>query len=69
MRKGLDILHQTVGVDDARYLAAEIAYSQVLDRSGAHAEAARLKKAAEESLAKLYRDECVDCRVSVAAFP
>jgi len=68
MRKGLSILSQTMGSKNPKYVASEIAYSQVLDKSGAHAEAAHLKDAAEKDLADFYRNKCMDCRVSVAAF-
>jgi tetratricopeptide (TPR) repeat protein len=46
MRKGLRILEQSTGTNSVKFLAAEIAYSEVLDRSGAHMEAARLKDSA-----------------------
>lgn len=65
MRKGLRILEQSTGTNNVKYLAAEIAYSEVLDRSGAHTEAARLKDSAEQGLAKLNRDACPRCSISV----
>jgi tetratricopeptide (TPR) repeat protein len=68
MRKGLSILSQTTGSKNPKYLAAEIAYSQVLDKSGAHVEAAHLKDTAEKDLADFYRNECMRCRVSVRHF-
>jgi tetratricopeptide (TPR) repeat protein len=67
MRKGLGILEQSTGTNSVKYLAAEIAYSEVLDRSGAHTEATRLRDSAEQGLAKLNRDACPRCSVSVAA--
>jgi tetratricopeptide (TPR) repeat protein len=67
MRKGLRILEQSAATNSVKYLAAEIAYSDVLDRSGAHAEAARLKVSAEQGLVKLNRDACSRCTVSVVA--
>jgi tetratricopeptide (TPR) repeat protein len=67
MRKGRRILERSTGTNSVKYLAAEIAYSEVLDRSGAHTEAARLKDSAEQGLAKLNRDACPRCSVSVAA--
>jgi hypothetical protein len=36
MQKGLRILEQSAGSHNPKYLAAEIAYSRVLDQSGAH---------------------------------
>jgi tetratricopeptide (TPR) repeat protein len=67
MRKGLRILEQSTGTNSVKYLAAEIAYSEVLDRSGAHTEAARLKDSAEQGLAKLNGDACSRCSISVVA--
>ena len=67
MRKGLRILEQSTGTNSVKFLAAEIAYSRVLDRSGAHTEATRLKDSAVQGLAKLNRDACPRCSVSVAA--
>ncbi len=69
MRKGLDILGRTLGQNNPKYLAGTITYSQVLDHAGDHAEAARLKNAAEQELARLSRSQCLNCRISaVAAF-
>jgi tetratricopeptide (TPR) repeat protein len=67
MRTGLRILEQSTGTYSVKYLAAEIAYSEVLDRSGAHTEAARLRDSAVQGLAKLNRDACPRCPVSVVA--
>jgi tetratricopeptide (TPR) repeat protein len=67
MRKGLRILEQSTGTSSVKYLAAETAYSEVLDRSGAHIEAARLKDSAEQGFAKLNGDACPRCSISVVA--
>jgi hypothetical protein len=67
MRKGLRILEQSTGTSSVKYLAAETAYSEVLDRSGAHIEAARLKDSDEQGLAKLNRDACSRGSISVVA--
>jgi len=67
MRKGLDILGQTEGLHSASYLIAETAYVQVLDASGAHSQARELKTKTEEALNNLYRNQCAQCRISVAA--
>jgi tetratricopeptide (TPR) repeat protein len=67
MRRGLRILEQSTGTNSVKYLAAEIAYSEVLDRSGAHTDAAQLRDSAEQGLAKLNRDACPRCTVSVVA--
>lgn len=67
MRKGIDILGLSGGPGNPRYLVAELNYSQILDRMGAHADAARLRKSAQTSLANVYRNYCLDCRIDVAA--
>jgi tetratricopeptide (TPR) repeat protein len=67
MQQGLHILEQSVGSNNAKYLAAEIAYSQVLDQSGEHTEAARLKGATEQAFEKLNRDACIRCSISAVA--
>jgi hypothetical protein len=61
MRKGLRILEQSTGTNSVKFLAAEIAYSEVPDRSGAHTEATRLKDSAVQGLAKLNPDACPRC--------
>jgi tetratricopeptide (TPR) repeat protein len=68
MRNGIDILGHSGGPENPRYLAAELGYSQLLDRLGAHAEAARLRESAQTALANVYRNQCSDCRIDVAAF-
>ena len=67
MQKGLKILDQAIGSSDPKYLAAQISYSQVLDQSGDHDEAARIKNSAQQALKRLSRDACVDCTVSAFA--
>ena len=67
MRKGLNILDQAVGSSDPKYLAAQISYSQVLDQSGEHDEAVRVKSSAQQALKRLSRDACADCTVSAFA--
>jgi tetratricopeptide (TPR) repeat protein len=67
MQKGLRILEQSAGSNSTKYLAAEIAYAQVLDQSGEHMEAARLKDAAEQAFEKLDRDVCTRCSISIVA--
>jgi tetratricopeptide (TPR) repeat protein len=68
MREGLEILGQAGGSSDPKYFAAEIAYAQVLDQSGAHVEAARLKATAEQARKDLYGGQCAGCTISVAGF-
>lgn len=50
MRKGLTILSDTVGQHSPTYLSAEIAYAEVLDSSGEHAESKTLENAARVEL-------------------
>ncbi len=66
MHKGLEILGRTLGTENPRYLAGEIAYSHLLEHTGAREEAARLKNTAEQALARLHQSQCLDCRISVA---
>jgi Tetratricopeptide repeat len=68
MQRGLAILDRTLGRQHPRYLTAEIAYSGLLERTEAHAEAAQMKTAAEQDLRKFYRDQCSDCTISAVAF-
>ena len=50
MRKRLNILDQAIGTSDPKYLAAQISYSQVLDRLGEHDEAVRVNNSAQQAL-------------------
>ncbi len=68
MRMGLTILNHTLGDRNPKYLAAQIAYSQVLDQAGSHQEATQVHAAAQQALKALYRDQCVGCTINVAAF-
>lgn len=65
MDKGLAILKETVGPSNIRYLAGELAYSELLDHSGAHAEAVRIGATANQSLRSLGLTQCAGCTVSV----
>jgi tetratricopeptide (TPR) repeat protein len=67
MQKGLKILDQAIGSSDPKYLAAQISYSQVLDQSGKHDQAAHLKRSAQQALKRLSRDACENCTVSAFA--
>jgi tetratricopeptide (TPR) repeat protein len=67
MGKGLNILDQAAGSGDPKYLAAQLSYSQVLDQSGEHDEAVRVKNSAQQALKRLSRDACADCTVSAFA--
>ncbi len=68
MQRGLGVLDRTLGRRNPRYMAAEIAYSRVLDLTEAHAEADRIRTNAEQELKKFYRDQCVRCTTSATAF-
>jgi hypothetical protein len=67
MRDALVILERTVGPGYVQFLTGKFLYSQVLDRSGSHDEASRLSAEVRESVANLYRGQCLDCTVSVAS--
>ena len=66
MRKGLSILNQTIGQKNPKYIAAEITYSELLDKSGAHTQAAYLKELAEKNLKDFNDSKCTSCSTSVA---
>ena len=68
MRQGIAILEHTLSKQNPRYLVAEIAYSRVLDATGSHAEATRIKATAESLLRDAYQRQCAGCTVSAAAF-
>jgi tetratricopeptide (TPR) repeat protein len=65
MDKGLEILKQTVGTGNFRYLAGELAFSYLLEHTGSHGEALRVRAAANQSLKTLGVQQCADCTVSV----
>jgi tetratricopeptide (TPR) repeat protein len=67
IRRGLDILNHSVGPHSPKYLQGEILYSQVLETTGARNESMSIRIAAKTELTALYRTQCVDCRVNVAA--
>jgi tetratricopeptide (TPR) repeat protein len=68
MRQGIAILERTLSKQNPRYLVAEIAYSRVLDATGSHTEATRIKVTAEALLKDTYQRQCSGCTVSAAAF-
>lgn len=63
--EGLTILKQTVGTNNIRYLAGELAYSALLDDQGSHAQAQQLHSAADQSIRSLTTQQCVSCMVGV----
>jgi tetratricopeptide (TPR) repeat protein len=68
MQKGLTILDHTLGHANLKYFTAEMAYSQVLDRAGSHAEAARLREAARVEGKDFYGHPCPGCTINAVAF-
>jgi tetratricopeptide (TPR) repeat protein len=68
MQTGLTILHHALGQKNLKYIAAELAYSQVLDQFGLHAEAAQMRAAGEKASKDYYGRQCAGCTVNVAAF-
>jgi tetratricopeptide (TPR) repeat protein len=68
IKKGVAILDRTVGPQNPHYLIAELAYARILDATGSHAEAARVKAIAESLLKNAYRNQCAGCTISAAAF-
>lgn len=68
MKRGRAVLGRTLGGQNPKYLAAEIAYSHVLDATGAHAEAAQIRTTAERQLKEGLRRQCNGCTITAAAF-
>lgn len=65
--RGLSMLEASSGRETPRYFAAQIAYSKVLDASGAHDEAANLRKAAQASLNTGTDQQRAKSEISVSA--
>jgi tetratricopeptide (TPR) repeat protein len=68
MREGLAILEQALGRRNAMYLGAQMAYSQILDRAGLHAEALQLRAASAQASKDLVGRECFECTINVVGF-
>lgn len=68
MNRGRAILGRTLDSQNPKYLTAEIAYSHVLDATGAHAEAAQIKTTAERQLKEGLSRRCSNCTISAAAY-
>ncbi len=64
MRQGLEILDQTAGRQNPRYLAGEMMYAHALDRNGRRTEAAQLRTEANRHLSELYHSQCIGCTIS-----
>lgn len=67
IKQGVAILERTVGPQNPHYLIAELAYARILDATGSHAEAARIKATAESLLKDANQTQCAACTISVAA--
>ena len=68
MRKGLAIIDHALGANNPKYFVAQIGYSQLLDQTGSHREAAQLRGAAEQASKDFYRGQCPGCTINVAGF-
>jgi tetratricopeptide (TPR) repeat protein len=68
IQAGVDILKQTVGPANPMSIASQIVYSQALERTGAHQEAARIRAAADQTRKDLYGGQCPGCTMNVAGF-
>jgi hypothetical protein len=68
MQTGLTILDRALGQKNLKYIAAELAYSRLLDESGLHAEAAQMRSAGEKASKDYYGSRCAGCTINVAAF-
>ena len=68
MNQGRAILGRTLDSQNPKYLTAEIAYSHVLDATGAHLEATRIRTSAELRLKKGLSRRCSNYTISAAAF-
>lgn len=68
MKRGRAILGRTLDSQNPEYLTAEIAYSHILDATGAHLEASQIKTNAERQLKEGLSRQCSNCTISAAAF-
>jgi tetratricopeptide (TPR) repeat protein len=68
MQKGLAILDHALGRKNPKYLVAQMAYSEVLDRAGAHVQAAQLRASTNQAVRDFYRGQCLGCTINVAGF-
>lgn len=67
MQQGLGILDRTLGRGSRHYLEAELAYSRLLDETGVHDAAARLRTSDEAALKALSQKQCLSCTISIDA--
>jgi tetratricopeptide (TPR) repeat protein len=68
MTKGVAIFDHALGRKNPKYVFAQLAYAQLLDRAGSHAEAARLRAVAEQDVKQLYSSQCAGCTINIAGF-
>ena len=68
MAEGLAIIDHALGRKSLNYLAAVVAYSQVLDRAGSHAQAAQLRATAGKTTKDLYGSQCLGCTINIMGF-
>jgi tetratricopeptide (TPR) repeat protein len=68
MRQGLAVLDHALSRKSLQYRAAQLAYSQVLDQSGLHAEAAEMRANAGVSGKDLFDGQCSGCTINMAGF-
>lgn len=68
MGEGLAVLEHGLGRKNPKCFAAQIAYAQVLDQVGSHAEARQLRTSAEQAWKDYYGGQCVGCTITVSAF-
>ena len=68
MREGLGVLEQALGRTNPMYLGAQMAYSQILDRAGLHAEALQLQAAAARAAKDSLGGQCFECTINVVGF-
>jgi tetratricopeptide (TPR) repeat protein len=68
IKQAVAVLDRILGHNNPHYLLAELTYSRVLDATGSHVEAARIKATAESLLKDARRDQCAGCTITAAAF-
>ena len=61
IQQSIAILDRSVGRQNPRYLAAEMAYARVLDMAGSRSEAARIRATTEPSIKEGYLGQCIGC--------
>jgi tetratricopeptide (TPR) repeat protein len=67
MQEGLAIMEHTLARENTIYVAAQIAYSEVLDGRGLHAEAAQLRTVAEQTCKHDLVTRCTRYAINITA--